>query len=443
MNVRRAMAALTLIVCALATSARAEVYDLERSIDLALKTSTNVGISTEQLQTARSGVVRSYAEFMPNLSMSAWAGHSFAGPSTGVFVDAQGRPVQPSGFDYEAYTFGLQSQMRLFDWGANLNGLSQSKRNADAAAHNLEYTRDVIRAIVIREYYDLVRQRRLLEVQEADLEAKTRNLEQVEAFYKIGSRTKADFLQARVDKANSQLNLLNVKNAEAIAAARLKSRLNIPQEQPIEVDKSIEFTPGTYDATTEIDHMFQNRSDLLAGRQQIEAASAGVSVAKKGRYPTLDASFSYSWNDRAFPTDGAVFKRDYVWSVGVFFGWNIFDRFQSRAAIQQAKAEYRIAEYNLQQAKIDAVLDVKQIMLNLDQARERLDLAEETVAAAEENNRLAQERYRVGAGTILETIEASASLTQAQASLIDARVDYLINRADLQRATGRQITTTN
>lgn len=441
MNVRRAMAAQFLVVCALATGARAETYDLERCIDLALETSTNVGISIEQLRTARSGVVRAYAQFMPDLSVSAWAGHSFAGPSTGVFVDAQGRPIQPSGFDYEAYTFGIQSGLRLFDWGANFNGLTRSKRGAEAAAYELEYTRDVIRAIVIREYYDLVRQRKLLGVQQADLEAKTRNLEQVEAFYKIGSRTKADYLQARVDQGNSQLQLINVVNAEAIAAARLKSRLNIPQEQPIEVDESIEFAPGEFDANTEIDHMFQHRSDLLASRQRVEAARSGISVSEKARYPTVDASFSYNWNDRTFPSDGAVFERDYVWSVGVFLSWTIFDRFQTKSAIQEAKAQHRIEEYNLQQAKIDAVLDVKQIMLNLDQARQRLDLATETVAAAEENNRLALERYRVGAGTILETIEASASLTSAQASLIDARVDYLINRADLQRATGRPITT--
>ncbi len=440
MNVRRAMAAHILIACVLATGARAETYDLERCIGLALETSTNVGISREQLRVARSGIVRSYAQFMPNVSMSAWAGHSFSGPSAGLFVDAQGRPIQPSGFDYEAYTFGLQSQMRLFDWGANFNNLTEAKRGAQAAAYELEYTRDVIRAIVIREYYDLVRQRKLLEVQRADLEAKTRNLEQVEAFYKIGSRTKADFLQARVDKGNSELRLLNVQNAEALAAARLKSRLNIPQEAPIVVNVSIDFAPSEFDVTTEIDYMFGHRPDLLASRQRIEAARSGVSVAQKSRLPTLDASFSYNWNDRVFPSDGAIFKRDYSWSIGVFFSWDIFDRFVTRSSIQDAKAQHRIAEYNLQQAKIDAVLDVKQIMLNLDQARQRLDLAAETVAAAEENYRLAQERYRVGAGTILESIEAGASLTSAQASLIDARVDYLINRADLQRATGRQVT---
>lgn len=444
MNVRRGILVPLLIVCTactLAGTARAEKYDLERCLDIALNTSTVVGISREQLQTARSGVVQSYAQFMPNFNLNAYGGHSFAGPSTGVYVDAQGRPIQPSGFNYEAYTFSLQSQMNLFNWGANVNGLTRSKRSADAAAYDLEYSRDLIRAAVISEYYDLVRQRKLLEVQEADLEAKSRNLDQVEAFYKIGSRTKADYLQARVDKANSELQLLNVKNAEALAAARLHSRLNIPQDAPLDVDESIEFSPAKFDLNEEVEHMFAHRSDLLADKQRVEAANAGLSVAEKGRYPTLAASFGYSWNDRAFPQSGNIFKRDYVWNIGVFLSWPIFDRFQTKANIQSSKAEFRIAEYNLQQAKIDAVLDVKQIILNLDQATERLQLAEDTVAAAEENSRLAEERYRVGAGTILETIQANASLTSAQASLIDARVDYLINRADLQRATGRPITT--
>ena len=67
-------------------------------------------------------------------------------------------------------------------------------------------------------------------------------------------------------------------------------------------------------------------------------------------------------------------------------------------------------------------------------------VTDETVTQAKENLRLAEERYRVGAGTVLETFQATASLTAAQAQLIEARVDYLVNRADLQRATGRKVT---
>jgi outer membrane protein len=441
MTFRRAIVAQFLILCALVPGARAEQYNLERCLELALEASTHVGISTEELRSARSDVLRSYGGLMPNFNVGAWAGHAWAGPTTGIVVDDQGRPIQPSGFDYEQYSFSMGSQLMLFNWGANYNTITQSKSSAGAAAYTLEYTRDLVRALTIREYYELVRQRRLEQVQVADLEAKQRNLEQIEAFYKIGSRTKADYLQARVDYSNSELLLLNVRNAESLAEARLKSRLNSPQDALLEIDESIEFTVQDVDLNAEIDYMFEHRSDLLASRQRIDAASSGVQVVEKARYPAFTGSFSYGWNDRFFPGGGEVFKQNYVWSVGVFLDWNLFDRFQSKSNIQNAKAQYRIAEYNLQQAKIDAVLDVKQITLNLEQARERLELAEETVAAAEENLRLAEERYRVGAGTILETIQASASLTSAQASLIDARVDYLVNRADLQRATGRLVTT--
>ncbi|MCI0452735.1 MAG: TolC family protein [Candidatus Latescibacteria bacterium] len=441
MTFRRAIVAQMLILCALVPGARAEQYNLERCLELALEASTNVGMSFEQLRSARSDVLRSYGGLMPSLSLNMWAGHSWAGPTTGIVIDDQGRPIQPSGFDYEQYSFSISSQLNVFNWGASYNTIDQSKRSADAAAYDLEYTRDLVRALTIREYYELVRQKKLEEVQVANLEAKRRNLEQIEAFYKIGSRTKADYLQARVDYSNSELLLMNVRNARAIADARLKSRLNIPQDAPLEVDESIDFAATGVDLNAEIDYMFEHRSDLLASRHRIDAARAGLSVSEKQRYPTVDASFNYGWNDRTFPGGGEVFKNNYSWSIGAFLNWNLFDRFQTKSGIQSAKAQHRIAEYDLQQAKIDAVLDVKQIVLNIEQATERLELAEETVAAAEENLRLAEERYRVGAGTILETIEASSSLTSAQASLIDARVDYLVNRADLQRATGRIVTT--
>jgi outer membrane protein TolC len=335
----------------------------------------------------------------------------------------------------------MSSQINLWDWMATYANIHRAKSSASAAANDLDYNRDLVKALVIREYYDLVRQRKLREVQETDLDAKKKNLDQVEAFYNIGSRTKADFLQARVDMSNSELLLITRKNAEALAEANFKSTLLLPQDAPVEIDESIEVAPTPVNMDEEVNYMFAHRSDLLASANRMEAAEANLSAVEKGRYPTLGAAFNYGWGSRTFPDDGAVFKRDYVWSLGVFLDWNVFDRFQTKANIQDAKAQRRISEYDLQQAKINAVLDLKQIMLNLDQASQRLSLADETVNAAQENQRLAEERYRVGAGTILETIQSNSSLVAAQAQLIDARVDYLINRADLQRATGRPITT--
>jgi outer membrane protein TolC len=170
MSFRRAIVAQMLILCALAPAVRAQQYDLEQALALALDASTNVGISSERLKSARGDVLRSYGGLMPNLNMGMWAGHSWAGPTTGIVVDDQ--PTDPTErLDYEQYSFSLQSQFSLFNWGANYNSIGQAKGNAGAAAYDLEYTRDLIRAVTIREYYELVRQRKLEQVQVENLEA--------------------------------------------------------------------------------------------------------------------------------------------------------------------------------------------------------------------------------------------------------------------------------
>lgn len=430
-----------LVVSWAAVPASAQEYTLEKCLDIALEQSPAVGISRENLQSSRSDVLRSYANFLPNASLSFSAGHAFIGPSQQVFVDAQGRPITPAGFNYESYSFQFQGGLTLFDWGANFKTLNQAKHSAEASRYDLEYQKDFITAVVIREYYNLVRQKKLREVQEEDVKASARSLEQVEAFYNIGSRTKADYLQARVNLANSQLSLLNAENAEAIAQARLLSRLNMPLNTQLDIDESLAIVETEANLENEVEYMLLHRSDLLGSRERVQAAKNGVTAAQSGRYPSLNGYFGYGWNDRAFPDDANFFKNDYSWSVGVSLSYDIFNRFMDKTAIMNAKANRRIAEYNLQQSKLDAILDVKQIILNLEQAKERLTLSEETVTHAKENQRLAEERYRVGAGTILETIEASASLTAAQASLIEARIDYMVNKADLQRATGRRIST--
>jgi outer membrane protein len=421
--------------------ASAEVYTLERCIEIALNVSPTVGISRESMTSSRTGVLQAYGGFLPNASLSFRLGRNYAGPTSGVLVDAQGRPIPPEGSQYDTYVFSVNGGMSLFNWGANVRRLQQAQHSAEAAAYELEYQKDFVKAVVIREYYDMVRWIKLKKVRDEDVALNQRNLEQVEAFYRIGSRTKADFLQARVTLANSELNLLNAQNSLALARARLLSRLNMPVSTELELDDSVEIMPEEVDFQVEVDYMRAHRADLLSSKERVLAADCNVSSLKDERYPDVSAFYSYSWNNREWTDFAAIFQENYFWSLGLGLSWNVFDRFLTKSNVLNAEANARIAEYNVQQAEIDALLDVQQIILNLNQARERLDLASETVTHAQENVRLAEERYRVGAGTILETIQANASLTEASASLIEAQIDYLVNRADLQRATGRPIRT--
>lgn len=434
---------LSVIVCGLVlashTDAQSQALSLERAIGIATEVSTAVGRSRETLQVSRQRVLNNWGRFLPDLTLSSFAGHAYAGPTGSVFFDQQGRPIQPAGFDYETYSFSLGSSMQLFDWGANVKYLASAKRGAEASEYGLQYQKDVVTANVITVYYNLVRDKYLILVQEESVRAAQRNLDQVEAFFSIGSNTRADVLQAKVRFGNTELALISATNNQEISAATLASLLNYPIDTSFEVDTSLAITEANVNLATEIEYMLGHRSSLLGSSKLIAAASDNLTATRNTRWPTVSAAWNYAWNDREFPEGANFFDNEYSWWLGLSLSWNVFDRFQTKSAILNATALERIAEYNHQQAKLDAILEVKTIYLDLMEAQERMRVAQQQTNQGAENLRLAEERYRVGAGTILETNDAQVNLTLARSELVRAKCGYLSSRAEMQRATGRPV----
>jgi outer membrane protein len=423
-----------------AVGARAQdVLNLEQAIAIGTDVSTQVGQAREQLQVSRQNVLNSWGAFLPNLTFNANVGKAFLGPTQSISFDSSGRPVQSSGFDYNNYSMGFNSSMVLFDWGANIKNLQSAQASAQASEYGLQYQKDNITARVIREYYSLVRDEYLILVEEESVRAAQRNLDQVQAFFAIGSNTKADVLQAQVRLGNTQLALITARNNAEISRAALATTLNLPINQSLEVDTSLTMTPVSPDLDTEIQYMLEHRSDLLGTEKNVDAAKNNLTATRNSRWPTIGAGWNYNWNDRQFSTIENVFTKDYSWSIGIGLNWNIFDRYQIKSSILNAQAQERIAEYTFQQAKLDAVLEVKTIILSLKEAEERARVAKETTDQGKENLRLAEERYRVGAGTILETNDAQVTLTRARSDLVRALCDHRIARAALQLATGRPV----
>jgi len=419
-------------------AAAQSVMTLEESIAQAREVSTVVDQSRQQLMVSRQNVLRSWGNLLPDFNLNTYVGRRYIGPTT-IAVDDQGREVQGDGFDFESYSFNLDSNILLWDWLGNVKTMQSAQHDEEASKYRLQYQKDVIAAQVVREYYNLVRDEYLIRVAEESVGAAQRNLDQVEAFFAIGSNTKADVLQAQVRLGNTQLEQIVVKNNAEVSRATLATTLQIPLNQPLAIDTSLAITKIEPDLEAEIAYMLGHRPDLLGTQELMQSSSYNSSAVRRTRWPTLAASFSYRWNDRFWDSVGFVFDNEYAWNVGLSINWPIFDRYQRKSNIINAEAQERIAELTYTQAKLDAILQVKTIYLSLNEAQERARVARQTAEQGRENLRLAMERYRVGAGTILETNDAQVSLTQALADLVTAHTDYKIARANLQLATGRPV----
>jgi len=416
-------------------AAAGSVYSLEQCISIAQKNNPDIAIAGESYRKAESGLLLSYGRLLPGFSLDFATGHRFYGPSS-VQFDASGRPVQRDGFDYEDYSFRMSSDIQLYDGGGNISRVRSSMSSRDAAREDLKYRKDVITANVIRAYYDLLRNKMLLRVQQESSESAKRNLERTEALLEVGSATRADVLKARVRFSNTRLAAIQARNAVELAKGDLSVLLKMPDSDAIDVDTTMTIDAVDLDSEAEVRHAMSYRPDLKSLEYNIKSARMGISAARSGWLPSLGASFGYGWNDRAMAENLNFFKNEYSWAVTGYLSLNIFDRFQTSSSVRSAKADARIAEYSLEKAKLEAAKQVRNLVLIITQARERIAVASETVEQANEDLRLAEERYRVGAGTMLETIDAQVALTQAKADVIQAKCDFLIATSDLALATG-------
>ncbi|MBM4131062.1 TolC family protein, partial [bacterium] len=335
-------------------------------------------------------------------------------------------------------SLGGRATLNLFDGFAKYGTLRSAKHSLEAADATVGYTRERVVEDVVAAYYNLVRFEKLAEVAREARDRAARELERTETYFKLGSAAKSDVLQQRVALENTKLDVVVAENSIKKGQADLAYAMNRPLQGEFTVDASVLETDFSVAEAAELyGEALRNRLDLQGSQMTVEARRQDVKTARGGLLPRVDVYGNYGRDNNESPYKfGAQVSSST--SYGYQVSWNIFDRLQTYSNVSRAKASARIAEYQLEQARLNVQVEIRQLHNALVEARERAGVSRETIVQSEEGLRLAQERFRVGAGTALDVIVAQVNLTSARAQEVQARCDFLIARASLDRALGRR-----
>ncbi len=114
----------------------------------------------------------------------------------------------------------------------------------------------------------------------------------------------------------------------------------------------------------------------------------------------------------------------------------LFDRFQTRVAVQQAEVERRFARYDLQDRRQEVALQVRQAVLDHRSAAAQQSATERQLAAAERAWRAAERRYELGAATFVEVVQARTTLVSARSAAVRSRFNVLLAQRRIAYHTG-------
>jgi outer membrane protein TolC len=181
-----------------------------------------------------------------------------------------------------------------------------------------------------------------------------------------------------------------------------------------------------------IQQAFTQRPEYLEANVNLQKAQTSIRLSRRNLEPYLNANLTGAYNalPSAFTPDKAT------GSFGVTLTVPFYDGGATKAAVEQARSDERVAQVQRDQFIRGIKAEVQQSILAVQDADQRVHAIALTVTEAKEALRLAGVRFRAGVGTQLDVNDAQVSLVQAQNNQVNAQYDYLGALARLSLAVG-------
>lgn len=336
-------------------------------------------------------------------------------------------------FDY--FNFGLTASQLVYDFGQTSGRWRAAQASAGAQRQSEHGTELQVLLTVRSAFFNARAQRDLVLVARDTLANQEAHLRQVEGFVRAGTRPEIDLLQARTDRANAQVALINAENAYATGRAQLNQAMGVAGSTDYEVASDtlppVEGEDAPVDAL--VPEAERNRPDLVALEEQARAQELTVGAVQGGYGPALGVSTGFT---DAGPSLGSTV---WNWNATATLTWNLFQGGLTRAQVEEARANTSAARAQAEVLRQQIRVDVDQARLALLASKSSLGAANEALANAKERLRLAERRYQTGVGSLIDLGDAQVAETSAAAQLVQSEYNLSTARAQLVRALGREV----
>ena len=429
-----------IILTILATSSmilgNAQVFNctLDQCIKLGLENNFSLRITRNEEQIAHNNATLANAGYLPELGLSA--GYNGDLGSTSATVRATGaKETTRNNFD-NMLTAGVNLSWTIFDGFNTSTTYKQLKEMERMGETETRIAVENFIAEIASEYYNFIQQRRRLENYRNAVKLSKERLRIVEERYNIGSFSRLDYQQAKVDFNADSAQFL--KQQETVIASRitLNELMAIKQvytpietkETGIDIDSTLNFERLWYDT-------FDKNASLLFAEQNKNISNFDYKKAMSRFYPSLKLKAGYDYAFNHYSNSNYTLRHGWGGNVGVTIGFKLWDGNERR---EKRNAKIRIQNAELQRDQIE--LAIKAELGNIWHAYQNnlqlVRLEKHNVITARENHEIAKERYMLGDLSGIEMREAQQSLLEAEERLLSVEFNTKICEISLMLISG-------
>jgi len=339
----------------------------------------------------------------------------------------------------DIYIAKLEATYPIFTGFRVENGYKASRLQLDSSKSDLAQQRENLVYQIKQAFYSVLLTQEMVKVVDLSYKTMEDHYKQVLALYAEGYVSSLDVAQIEARLSSIKPQQIQAKNGLRMAKLGLATLVNVDPAQDIQMVGQLEYAEEELPSLDQaVKEAMNNRPELKTLSFRKDQTKALVRIAQGGFLPTIALFANYQWNQgQDMPPNDKVWRDGY--QAGASASIPIFDGFAAIGETQAAKAQYQQVIWGEQAFKAGIQAEVTSSYLQLLTSREQVDAEKVSVVAAQKNFDAAEKRYREGYVNQLDVLDAETNLTAAQAGYLRAISAYLIARAALDKATGKEV----
>ena len=447
MSVRGSRAAIPMVLFGLAVSVAAQNsgiaarhITLAEAVQLALKQNHVVRIAELEVEAKQHAKDVAHSAYLPSITNESRVftvtDSQFIQIPAGRFGTVDGTPVpdQSLTLNQGGKTFVIsgttlsQPLTQLFTRIKPANDAAQAEVNALRAG--AQETHNEVALKVHQIYYQLL----IVQLRRGAIDAKIRadqdlENERVEQV-KYGGALNEALIETKAQLLEAKQNLLTIELQISDLTMQLDDVMGLPVTTQLTLDSEVPAVQETCPREECVKTALVSHPEVVAAREEVKKASAGVRLSKADYFPDFGAFARYSYQDnvpflaRNFGTFGGVFT------------YNLFDGGRRGAALGESNSKLAEAKENLARVTDDVELGVQTALNRLDRTKEMVSVSEEVVALRDESSRISAQKLLQGEALQSEADAAAAQALDAKALLLQSQLGYIQAHDELLQAMG-------
>ena len=432
-------------------NAQDKKWTLQECVNYALD--HNISIKQQELskELVEEDITIAKGNFYPSLNSSASQNWNF-----GSYIDNYGGRVSR---DSRSNSFGLNSNVTLYNGNRNKNNLLQVQKSLEAAGFNLEENKNGIMLYVVNFYLNVLLNKESLIIAQDQIAISEKQIERAKMLFEAGSQPKAAILEAEATLAANEQRLTNAQNTLDLSLLSLAQLLQVSHKgfDVQDVALTIDSASLIYNDTDVIfEKAVSSLPEIKSAEIAVERSEIAIEIAKGAYSPSLSfgaglgTSYQHNQGDKDVrpiidsnnnvvyvPNGfGKQLEDNLGYNVGFSLNIPIFNRFQTKASVAKAQINHEITTLQLLDKQVKLRETIEKAYADAKASLNQYISAQKSLLAQTESFKNAQESYNFGVMTSFDFDQVRFRLVDAQSSLANAKYNFVFKTKLLEYYLG-------